>query len=92
MGRDDRRLRRRPGMTTAAASDRAAARELDEQRAAASTTAAERSPHGRQVRVGGLVVARQRPGTAKGIVFMLHRGRRRHRQPDRAPGVYERTG
>jgi error-prone DNA polymerase len=27
--------------------------------------------HGAQVRVGGLVVARQRPGTAKGIVFML---------------------
>ena len=27
--------------------------------------------HGRTVRVGGLVVARQRPGTAKGIVFML---------------------
>ncbi len=27
--------------------------------------------HGQAVRVGGLVVARQRPGTAKGIVFML---------------------
>ena len=27
--------------------------------------------HGQSVRVGGLVVARQRPGTAKGIVFML---------------------
>jgi error-prone DNA polymerase len=27
--------------------------------------------HGRQVRVGGLVVARQRPGTAGGIVFVL---------------------
>jgi error-prone DNA polymerase len=27
--------------------------------------------HGSAVRVGGLVVARQRPGTAKGIVFML---------------------
>ena len=27
--------------------------------------------HGQRVRVGGLVVARQRPGTAKGIVFML---------------------
>jgi error-prone DNA polymerase len=28
-------------------------------------------PHGSRVRVGGLVVARQRPGTAKGIVFLL---------------------
>jgi error-prone DNA polymerase len=28
-------------------------------------------PHGRRVRVGGLVVARQRPGTANGIVFIL---------------------
>jgi error-prone DNA polymerase len=28
-------------------------------------------PHGTRVRVGGLVVARQRPGTANGIVFVL---------------------
>jgi error-prone DNA polymerase len=28
-------------------------------------------PHGAQIRVGGLVVARQRPGTANGIVFIL---------------------
>jgi error-prone DNA polymerase len=28
-------------------------------------------PHGTPVRIGGLVVARQRPGTAKGIVFLL---------------------
>ena len=28
-------------------------------------------PHGAAVRVGGLVVARQRPGTAKGVVFLL---------------------
>src|SRR6185437_8756225 len=27
--------------------------------------------HGRRVRIGGLVVARQRPGTASGIVFLL---------------------
>src|SRR5699024_2515330 len=27
--------------------------------------------HEQRVRIGGLVVARQRPGTAKGIVFML---------------------
>jgi error-prone DNA polymerase len=28
-------------------------------------------PHGARVRVGGLVVARQRPGTANGVVFLL---------------------
>jgi error-prone DNA polymerase len=28
-------------------------------------------PHGGHVRVGGIVVARQRPGTAKGVVFLL---------------------
>jgi len=31
----------------------------------------ERGRHGRRVRVAGLVVARQRPATAKGITFML---------------------
>jgi error-prone DNA polymerase len=31
----------------------------------------EELPHGAQVRLGGLVIARQRPGTAKGIVFLL---------------------
>ena len=31
----------------------------------------ERHPHGRRVRVAGLVVARQRPATAKGMTFML---------------------
>jgi error-prone DNA polymerase len=30
-----------------------------------------RLPHNSPVRLGGLVVARQRPGTAKGIVFLL---------------------
>ena len=31
----------------------------------------DRLPHESPVRIGGLVVARQRPGTAKGIVFIL---------------------
>ncbi len=31
----------------------------------------EQLDHGRRVRIGGLVVARQRPGTASGIVFIL---------------------
>ena len=43
---------------------------LGRQRATASTELA-KVRHGTTVRVGGLVVARQRPGTAKGIVFML---------------------
>lgn len=44
--------------------------ELDGQRATASI-GLRTARHGTTVRVGGLVVARQRPGTAKGIVFML---------------------
>ncbi len=43
---------------------------LDEQ-GAVGTAAFGGLRHGQRVRVGGLVVARQRPGTAKGIVFML---------------------
>jgi error-prone DNA polymerase len=31
----------------------------------------ERMPHGCSVTIAGLVIARQRPGTAKGIVFLL---------------------
>ena len=31
----------------------------------------ERAPHGARVRVAGLVIARQRPATAKGVTFML---------------------
>src|SRR5205814_8149202 len=31
----------------------------------------DRLPHGRRIRVGGMVVARQRPGTANGVVFIL---------------------
>nr|MBA2348270.1 error-prone DNA polymerase [Solirubrobacterales bacterium] len=44
--------------------------ELDAQ-GAVGTAAFAGLSHGQKVRVGGLVVARQRPGTAKGIVFML---------------------
>jgi error-prone DNA polymerase len=29
-----------------------------------------RAPHGRRVRVAGMVITRQRPGTAKGFVFL----------------------
>src|SRR3954468_8074418 len=36
-----------------------------------TSAALEKTPHGAQVRVAGLVVARQRPATAKGITFML---------------------
>jgi error-prone DNA polymerase len=38
---------------------------------AATSTDLERLPHGSRVTMGGLVVARQRPGTANGIVFVL---------------------
>ena len=39
--------------------------------AVATSTELERLPHGAQVTVAGLVVARQRPETAHGVVFML---------------------
>jgi error-prone DNA polymerase len=35
------------------------------------STDLERLPHGSRVEVAGLVVARQRPATAKGVTFML---------------------
>jgi error-prone DNA polymerase len=38
---------------------------------AATSADLERLEHGTRVRMGGLVVARQRPGTANGIVFIL---------------------
>ncbi|MBV9309767.1 MAG: error-prone DNA polymerase, partial [Solirubrobacterales bacterium] len=38
---------------------------------AATSSDLETLPHGTRVKVGGLVVARQRPGTANGIVFIL---------------------
>jgi error-prone DNA polymerase len=46
---------------------------LRERLPADSVTSAdlERLKHGSRVRIGGLVVARQRPGTANGIVFIL---------------------
>ena len=40
--------------------------DLQHQRASSSA-----HPHGRRVRVAGLVIARQRPATAKGVTFML---------------------
>jgi error-prone DNA polymerase len=36
-----------------------------------SSRALDRLPHGKEVEVAGLVVARQRPATAKGVTFML---------------------
>ena len=58
-GPDDRR-----------APDRPAARRSAERGAVTSGDLAALR-HGSAVRIGGLVVARQRPGTAKGVVFML---------------------
>ena len=36
-----------------------------------TSTDLETHPHGRRVRIAGLVIARQRPATAKGVTFML---------------------
>ena len=48
------------------------------------STDLERIEDGATVEVAGMVVARQRPETAKGIVFMLLEDERGTRQPDRA--------
>jgi error-prone DNA polymerase len=49
-----------------------------------------RLAHGAPVRVGGLVVARQRPGTAKGIVFLLLEDEHGTVNVVVSPQVYER--
>ena len=46
--------------------------------------------HGRRVRVGGLVVARQRPGTAGGVVFVLLEDERGTINLIIPPATYER--
>jgi len=50
----------------------------------------ERLQHGTPVRVGGLVVARQRPGTAKGILFLLLEDEHGTVNVVVSPQVYER--
>jgi error-prone DNA polymerase len=57
---------------------------------AVSIGALEHLPHGAPVRVGGLVVARQRPGTAKGILFLLIEDERGTVNVVVSPDVYER--
>jgi error-prone DNA polymerase len=52
--------------------------------------ALEHLPHGAPVRVGGLVIARQRPGTAKGITFMLLEDERGTVNVIVSPQIYER--
>jgi error-prone DNA polymerase len=47
-------------------------------------------PHGAPVRIGGLVIARQRPGTAKGITFMLLEDERGTVNVIVSPQIYER--
>jgi error-prone DNA polymerase len=46
--------------------------------------------HGRRVKIGGLVVARQRPGTASGIVFLLIEDEHGTTNLIVPPPVYER--
>jgi error-prone DNA polymerase len=58
------------GLTTAAHPLGLLRGELRAQRMVANADLAQ-LPHGTAVRLGGLVVARQRPGTAKGVVFLL---------------------
>jgi error-prone DNA polymerase len=62
---------------------------LDRARAV-SIRALDQLPHGAPVRVGGLVVARQRPGTAKGILFLLIEDEHGTVNVVVSPDVYER--
>jgi len=57
---------------------------------AVTSTVLETLPHGARVRVGGLVVARQRPGTARGVVFMLLEDEHGTINLIVPPAVYER--
>jgi error-prone DNA polymerase len=50
----------------------------------------ERLGHGTAVRIGGLVVARQRPGTAKGVCFLLMEDEKGTVNLIVGPKVYER--
>lgn len=47
-------------------------------------------PHGERIAVAGLVVARQRPATARGVVFMLIEDERGQVNLVVPPAVYER--
>ncbi len=58
------------GLTTGAHPLSLLRRRLEERRVITSAQL-ERLPHGTRVTVAGFVVARQRPGTAKGVTFML---------------------
>ncbi|MGI8729192.1 MAG: hypothetical protein ACR2LK_04270 [Solirubrobacteraceae bacterium] len=69
MGRDDRRLREDRSDPQGAPA-RPAARGLHG-KGAVDVGALAQLPHGTDMRIGALVVARQRPGTARGIRFML---------------------
>jgi error-prone DNA polymerase len=59
-------------------------------RGAVDSAGLELQRHGTRVKVGGLVVARQRPGTAKGVVFLLLEDERGTVNLIVPPSVYER--
>jgi error-prone DNA polymerase len=57
---------------------------------AVDVAALDRLQHGARVRIGGLVIARQRPGTAKGITFMLLEDEHGTVNVIVSPQIYER--
>jgi error-prone DNA polymerase len=65
-------------------------REVLERRGAVSSRDLPTLPHEAPVRIGGLVVARQRPGTAKGVTFMLLEDEHGTVNLVVPPAVYER--
>ena len=71
LGGDDRRLRDDRRDDRATTRSRLLRDGLHRARRGRPARTSAACAHGTRVRIGGLVVARQRPGTAKGIVFML---------------------
>jgi error-prone DNA polymerase len=65
-------------------------RESLRRRGAVSCLDLERLPHRARVRIGGLVVARQRPGTAKGVAFLLLEDEHGTLNLVVPPNIYER--
>jgi error-prone DNA polymerase len=61
-----------------------------ERRRIGGTTEVETAPDGQAIRVGGLVTIRQRPGTAKGVVFMTLEDENGQMNLVVFPQVYER--
>ena len=78
-----RRLPRARADAAAGIRSRCCARQLARAAAAHRRTTSRSTPHGRLVRTAGIVIGRQRPDTASGVIFVHARGRDRRDQRHR---------